>query len=78
MRAVRLTRDGLNVDELEIPRPGEGEVLVRVCAATITRGELTCPVDRLPATPSYKLSGVVVAVAPTSTVRCATANASAL
>jgi NADPH:quinone reductase-like Zn-dependent oxidoreductase len=57
MRAVRLTRDGLNVDELEIPRPSEGEVLVRVCAAAITGGELTWPVDRLPATPSYELSG---------------------
>jgi NADPH:quinone reductase-like Zn-dependent oxidoreductase len=64
MRAVRLTRDGLNVDELEIPRPSEGEVLVRVCAAAITRGESTWPFDRLPATPLYELSGVVVAVAP--------------
>jgi NADPH:quinone reductase-like Zn-dependent oxidoreductase len=35
-------------------------VLVRVRAAAITRGELEWPVDRLPAIPSYELSGVVV------------------
>src|SRR5205814_9445302 len=55
---------GLAVEELEIPRPGGGEVLVRVHAAAITRDELSWPVDRLPATPSYELSGVVAAVAP--------------
>jgi NADPH:quinone reductase-like Zn-dependent oxidoreductase len=35
-------------------------VLVRVHAAAITRDELDWPVDRLPAIPSYELSGVVV------------------
>jgi NADPH:quinone reductase-like Zn-dependent oxidoreductase len=35
-------------------------VLVRVHAASITRDELEWPVDRLPAIPSYELSGVVV------------------
>jgi NADPH:quinone reductase-like Zn-dependent oxidoreductase len=35
-------------------------VLVRVQAAAITRGELEWPTDRLPATPSYELSGTVV------------------
>jgi NADPH:quinone reductase-like Zn-dependent oxidoreductase len=64
MRAVRLHADGLAVEELEIPDPGAGEALVRVHAAAITRNELTWPVDRLPATPSYELSGVVVAVDP--------------
>lgn len=64
MRAVRLSPDGLGVEEIEIPRPSDGEVLVRVRAAAITRDELTWPVDRLPATPSYELSGVVEAVAP--------------
>jgi NADPH:quinone reductase-like Zn-dependent oxidoreductase len=64
MRAVRLHADGLAVEELEIPEPGAGQALVRVHAAAITRGELTWPVDRLPATPSYELSGVVVAIAP--------------
>ncbi|HZQ65074.1 MAG TPA: NADP-dependent oxidoreductase [Gaiellaceae bacterium] len=35
-------------------------MLVRVHAAAITRGELDWPADRLPAIPSYELSGVVV------------------
>lgn len=60
MRAVRLHAEGLRVEEIERPVPGEGDVLVRVHAAAITRGELNWPVDRLPAIPSYELSGVVV------------------
>ena len=43
-----------------MPSPRPGEVLVRVHAAAITRGELEWPVDRLPAIPSYELSGVLV------------------
>jgi NADPH:quinone reductase-like Zn-dependent oxidoreductase len=35
-----------------------------VHAAAITRGELEWPVDRLPAIPSYELSGVVEEVGP--------------
>jgi NADPH:quinone reductase-like Zn-dependent oxidoreductase len=58
--AVRLHDDGLRVEEIETPSPQPGEVLVRVRAAAITRDELTWPVDRLPAIPSYELSGVVV------------------
>jgi NADPH:quinone reductase-like Zn-dependent oxidoreductase len=58
--AVRLHDDGLKVEEIETPSPGPGEVLVRVQAAAITRDELEWPVDRLPAIPSYELSGVVV------------------
>src|SRR5262252_8843289 len=58
--AVRLHDDGLKVEQIETPSPHPGEVLVRVHAAAITRGELDWPVDRLPATPSYELSGVVV------------------
>src|SRR5262245_31345245 len=64
MRAVRLHEDGLQIEELPVPEPKAGEVLVRVHAAAITRGELTWPVDRLPAIPSYELSGVVARVAP--------------
>jgi NADPH:quinone reductase-like Zn-dependent oxidoreductase len=64
MRGVRLYAEGLAVEGLEIPDPGAGEALVRVHAAAITRDELNWPVDRLPATPSYELSGVVAAVAP--------------
>ena len=63
MRVVRLRAAGgpeqLAVEEADKPRPGPGEALVRVHAAAITRGELEWPVDRLPAIPSYELSGVV-------------------
>lgn len=54
----------LALDTLPVPQLEPGEVLVRVRAAAITRDELTWPVDRLPAIPSYELSGVVVAIAP--------------
>lgn len=68
MRAIRLHAPGgpdqLLVEEIDIPRLGPGEVLVRVHAAAITRDELEWPVDRLPAIPSYEVSGVVEAVAP--------------
>src|SRR5215467_11842288 len=57
---VRLHDDGLKIEEIETPSPGPGEVLVSVHAAAITRDELEWPVDRLPAIPSYELSGVVV------------------
>jgi len=60
MLAVRLYPEGLRVEEIEAPVPALGEVLVRVRAAAITRGELEWPADRLPAIPSYELSGVVV------------------
>ena len=63
MRVVRLRAPGgpeqLTVEEADRPQPGPGEALVRVCSAAITRGELGWPVDRLPAIPSYELSGVV-------------------
>jgi NADPH:quinone reductase-like Zn-dependent oxidoreductase len=66
MRALRLHSDagidGLSLDELSIPEPGDGDALVRVHAAAITRDELEWPLDRLPAIPSYELSGVVEAV----------------
>jgi NADPH:quinone reductase-like Zn-dependent oxidoreductase len=61
VRAVRLHDDGLRLEEIETPSPSNGEVLVRVRAAALTRDELEWPVDRLPAIPSYELSGVVVA-----------------
>ncbi len=61
MRAVRLYPEGLRLEELPTPEPRPGDVLVRVHAAAITRDELTWPTDRLPATPSYELSGVVEA-----------------
>src|SRR5437763_1411504 len=64
MRAVRLHEDGLRVEQLPVPTPGSGEVLVRVHGAAITRDELTWPADRLPAIPSYELSGVVAELGP--------------
>ena len=39
-------------------------MLVRVHAAALTRDELEWPLDRLPAIPSYELSGVVESVGP--------------
>jgi NADPH:quinone reductase-like Zn-dependent oxidoreductase len=60
VRVVRLYPDGLRLEEVERPVPREDEVLVRVHAAAITRGELEWAAGRLPAVPSYELSGVVV------------------
>ena len=66
MRAVRLHSprgaEGLVFEQIETPRLQAREALVRVHAASITRNELEWPTDRLPAIPSYELSGVVVAV----------------
>ncbi|GAA3521605.1 NADP-dependent oxidoreductase [Aeromicrobium panaciterrae] len=59
MKSVRLHADGLRLEEIARPEPNADEVLVRVHAASITRDELTWPTDRLPAIPSYELSGVV-------------------
>ena len=68
MRAVRLRAPGgpddVILEEIPVPPVEAGEVLVRVHAAAITKDELGWPVDRLPATPSYELSGEVVAMAP--------------
>ena len=68
MRVVRLRAAGgpeqLVVEDADRRRPGPAEALVRVHAAAITRGELEWPVDRLPAIPSYELSGVVEEVGP--------------
>ena len=68
MRVVRLRAPGgpeqLALEEADLPRPAPGEALVRVHAAAITRGELEWPLDRLPAIPSYELSGVVEEVGP--------------
>ena len=55
---------GLVYEEIETPEPGQGEALIEVHAAAITRGELGWTSDRLPATPSFELSGVVAAVGP--------------
>lgn len=63
MRAIRLHAPGqiedLRLDEIQLPESHPEHVLVRVHAAAITRDELEWPTDRLPAIPSYELSGVV-------------------
>jgi NADPH:quinone reductase-like Zn-dependent oxidoreductase len=68
MQVVRLRAPGgpeqLAIEEADRPRPGPAEAVVRVHAAAITRNELEWPVDRLPAIPSYELSGVVEEVGP--------------
>jgi NADPH:quinone reductase-like Zn-dependent oxidoreductase len=66
MSAVRLHArgvDGLRYEAIETPSLRLGEALIDVHAAAITRDELEWPLDRLPAIPSYELSGVVAAVA---------------
>ena len=64
MHAVRLHPPGspadLVLEEVDRPEPAETDVLVAVHAAALTRDELEWPVDRMPAIPSYEVSGVVV------------------
>jgi len=66
MWAIRLHGTGgpeaLVLERILTPRPGDDAALVRVHAAAITPDELGWPVDRLPAIPSYELSGEVVAI----------------
>lgn len=66
MRALRLHEPvgprGLQLDQVAVPVPGRGEALIQVQAAALTRDELTWPVDRLPAIPSYEVAGTVAAV----------------
>src|SRR5918992_1224763 len=67
IEAIRLHAPGvkgLRRETIETPSASGGEALVQVHAAAITRGELEWPVDRLPAIPSYELSGVVEDVGP--------------
>jgi NADPH:quinone reductase-like Zn-dependent oxidoreductase len=66
MAAIRLHApgvSGLRHETIDTPSLRLGEALVEVHAAAITRDELEWPLDRLPAVPSYELSGVVAAVA---------------
>jgi NADPH:quinone reductase-like Zn-dependent oxidoreductase len=67
VRAIRLPvpagPEALVLEDVATPVPAPGDALVKVHAAAITRDELEWPVDRLPAIPSYELSGVVAAVA---------------
>jgi NADPH:quinone reductase-like Zn-dependent oxidoreductase len=63
LRAPAEPRDVV-VQEAPKPRPAADEALVRVHAAAITRDELSWPADRVPAIPSYELSGVVEETGP--------------
>jgi NADPH:quinone reductase-like Zn-dependent oxidoreductase len=56
--------EGLMIERVESPQVHAGEALVRVYAAGITRDELEWPLERLPAIPSYELSGEIAAIAP--------------
>ncbi len=66
MQALRVHELGdpseVHVEQMPTPSPAQGELLIRVRAAAITRDELTWPEGRLPATPSYEFSGEVVAL----------------
>ena len=63
MKALRQHPPGgianLVLEEIETPSIAPGEVLIRVHAAALTRDELNWSRDRLPAIPSYELSGEV-------------------
>jgi NADPH:quinone reductase-like Zn-dependent oxidoreductase len=66
MEAIRLHAPGvvgLRHETIDTPALQAGEALVQMHAAAITRDELEWPLERLPAVPSYELSGVVAAVA---------------
>jgi NADPH:quinone reductase-like Zn-dependent oxidoreductase len=66
MKAIRLHEPGiggLRYETIDTPSLQPGEALVAVHAAAITRDELEWPLDRLPAIPSYELSGVIAALA---------------
>src|SRR5215475_14369774 len=63
MLAARLTAPNrLEIAQIDDPTPGPGGALIRVHAAAVTRDELTWPLDRLPAIPSYEISGTVAAL----------------
>lgn len=68
MNAIRLYALGdpgeLRYERVSTPQPAAGDALVQVHATAITRDELDWPEGRLPATPSYEFSGVVVALGP--------------
>jgi D-arabinose 1-dehydrogenase-like Zn-dependent alcohol dehydrogenase len=73
MRAVRAhdrgDAAGLRYEQMPVPSPGIGDVLVQVAGASLTPTELDCPstwVDRAgrerqPTVPGHEVSGTVVA-----------------
>ena len=67
MRAIRLSSpdgpEALVLEAVAVPVLAPGEALIRVHAAALTKDELEWPEERLPAIPSYEVSGTVAAVA---------------
>ena len=43
MKALRNHKDGLRIDEIDVPLPGPDDVLIKVHATSITNGELGWP-----------------------------------
>jgi NADPH:quinone reductase-like Zn-dependent oxidoreductase len=66
MQASDSNAASLSLDQVLIPRPGSGEVLVRVAATAVTAQELTWP-EKWPAIPCHDLSGVVAGSGPGGT-----------
>jgi NADPH:quinone reductase-like Zn-dependent oxidoreductase len=54
--------DGVVLEEVGKPSPSAGEAVVQVHAAALTRDELSWPLERLPAIPSYEVSGTIAEV----------------
>jgi NADPH:quinone reductase-like Zn-dependent oxidoreductase len=66
MQASDSTAASLSLDQVPVPAPEPGEVLVRVAATAVTAQELTWP-EKWPAIPCHDLSGVVAGSGPGGT-----------
>jgi NADPH:quinone reductase-like Zn-dependent oxidoreductase len=66
MQASDSTAASLSLDQVPVPAPEPGEVLVRVAATAITAQELTWP-EKWPVIPCHDLSGVVAGSGPGGT-----------
>jgi NADPH:quinone reductase-like Zn-dependent oxidoreductase len=66
MQASDGTAASLSLDQVPVPAPERGEVLVRVAATAVTAQELTWP-EKWPAIPCHDLSGVVAGSGPGGT-----------
>jgi NADPH:quinone reductase-like Zn-dependent oxidoreductase len=61
MKALRYHKDGLKIEEIPIPTPGPKDILIKVHATSITRGELEWPeaFARKDPIPGYDVAGTV-------------------
>jgi NADPH:quinone reductase-like Zn-dependent oxidoreductase len=66
MRASDSNAASLSLDQVPVPAPEPGEVLVRVAATAVTAQELTWP-EKWPVIPCHDLSGVVAGSGPGGT-----------